>query len=76
MQALRHEDADAARKVVRHETRIIELERELVRSHLERLHARTLETFETSSIHLELLTSLRWINHYTAQMVAPLVGAA
>lgn len=72
IQALRHDDAEAARKVLRHETKIGEIEKELTQSHLRRLHAHTLETFETSSIHLELLTSLRWINHYTAQIVAPL----
>ena len=70
--ALRHDDVEAAKKVLRHEAKIADIEKELVQSHLQRLHKGTLETFETSSIHLELLTSLRWINHYTAQMVESL----
>jgi phosphate:Na+ symporter len=72
VQALRHDDVEAAKKVLRHEAKIADIEKELVQSHLQRLHKGTLETFETSSIHLELLTSLRWINHYTAQMVESL----
>jgi len=63
---------EAAKKVLRHEAKIADIEKELVQSHLQRLHKGTVETFETSSIHLELLTSLRWINHYTAQMVESL----
>jgi phosphate:Na+ symporter len=72
VQALRHDDVEAAKTVLRHEAKIADIEKELVQSHLQRLHKGTLETFETSSIHLELLTSLRWINHYTAQMVESL----
>jgi phosphate:Na+ symporter len=73
-QALRSEDREAARKVLRHEARIAEIESELVQSHLRRLHAHTVESFETSSIHLELLASLRWINHYSAEIVESLAG--
>jgi phosphate:Na+ symporter len=56
----RHEDL--ARKVLRHERTLGELEANLRQNHLARLQEGLKESFDTSSIHLELLSELRRIN--------------
>ena len=53
---------ELARKVIRHERTLGELEHELKQNHLSRLQAGLKESFDTSSIHLELLAELRRIN--------------
>ncbi len=60
MLAQPHEDI--ALKVKRHEEYMTTVEQELRQSHLNRLHEGRYETFETSSIHLDILANLRLIN--------------
>ncbi|MBI4373709.1 MAG: Na/Pi cotransporter family protein [Deltaproteobacteria bacterium] len=56
------EDETLARKVARHERRLIEIEAQYREAHLLRLHKGLKETIETSSIHLDLLSNFRRIN--------------
>lgn len=53
---------DIAMKIERHEDYMNTVEQELRQSHLNRLHQGLSETFETSSIHLDILGNLRMIN--------------
>jgi phosphate:Na+ symporter len=56
-----HPHEDIARKVSRHDQRMDELEQELRQSHLLRLHEMLPETYETSTIHLDLMSQFRMI---------------
>jgi phosphate:Na+ symporter len=56
-----HPHEDIARKVSRHDQRMNELEQELRQSHLQRLHEMLPETYETSTIHLDLMSQFRLI---------------
>jgi phosphate:Na+ symporter len=53
---------EIALKVERHELHMEDVEQQLRQSHLARLHDGLQESFDTSSIHLDILTSLRRIN--------------
>ncbi|MBT3181904.1 MAG: Na/Pi cotransporter family protein, partial [Deltaproteobacteria bacterium] len=50
------------KKIERHEQYLNEMEQDLRQSHLMRLHEMLPETYETSTIHLDLLGQLRLIN--------------
>ena len=56
------EDESIARKVIRHEKHLVEIEDRYREAHLLRLHKGLKETIETSSIHLDLLSNFRRIN--------------
>lgn len=55
-------------KIRRHENEMNEEEQHLRQSHLNRLHQGLQETFDTSSIHLDILANLRRINTKLAQI--------
>ena len=57
-------DVDLAHTVIRHKKRLTEFEIELKEAHIERLHQGLKESYETSSLHLEILSNLRRINSY------------
>jgi phosphate:Na+ symporter len=61
-------DRTAARQLLRHKERIDEHERELRDRHFARLNAGLTESFETSSIHLDLLTHLKRINSHVSHV--------
>lgn len=56
------EDESLARKMLRHERHLAELEDQYREAHLHRLHKGLKETIETSSIHLDLLSNFRRVN--------------
>lgn len=56
-----HPHEDIAKKVSRHDKELSELEQELRQSHLQRLHEMLPETYETSTIHLDLMNQFRLI---------------
>lgn len=60
---------DIAMKAMRHEKYLNEVEQELRQSHLLRLHEKLPETFETSTIHLDLLSQFRMINSKLTKVV-------
>lgn len=57
-------DVDLAHTVIRHKKRLTEFEIELKEAHIKRLHQGLKESYETSSLHLEILSNLRRINSY------------
>jgi phosphate:Na+ symporter len=66
-------DPELGQKVLRHKKRLAEIERELGQKHLMRLHQGLRESFETSSIHLDLLSNLRRINAIISKMAYPVL---
>lgn len=67
--ALATEDEALAKKALRHHEQLAELERQYRQGHLNRLHQGLKETFETSSIHLDLLSNLYRIDDLLADLV-------
>lgn len=64
---------EVTQKIVRNQNVIYELEQEYRQAHINRLYEGMKETFETSSIHLDLLSNLRRINGqltYIAKVVS------
>jgi phosphate:Na+ symporter len=64
-----HPHEDIAMKVARHEEHLNSVEQDLRQSHLRRLHDGLFETFETSSIHLDVLGNMRMINAKVTKIV-------
>ena len=62
LSVLAHPAPELTAKVVRHEERMAEMEQLLRQSHLSRLQKGLRESFDTSSIHLDILSNLRRIN--------------
>ncbi|HCU25613.1 MAG TPA: hypothetical protein DF383_11410 [Deltaproteobacteria bacterium] len=67
--ALAAEDETLARKLLRHSEQLAALERDYRQAHLHRLHLGKKETFETSSIHLDLLSNFHRVNFLLAKLV-------
>ncbi|HLD45015.1 MAG TPA: Na/Pi cotransporter family protein, partial [bacterium] len=60
---------DIARKVTRNNDEIKEMEQDLRSAHLQRLNENRIESFETSTIHLDLLSQFRAINYRLVKTV-------
>ncbi|HUT55307.1 MAG TPA: Na/Pi cotransporter family protein [bacterium] len=73
MSAFTTRDRDIAERVLRNKARIRDLEREYYRRHIERLESGLSESFETSSIHLDVLTNLKRINTHLTSILYPLL---
>ncbi|MDO8644882.1 MAG: Na/Pi cotransporter family protein [bacterium] len=67
--AITSSDESFAKKVIRHDENMRGFEKELHQTHLNRLHQGLKETFETSSIHLDLLSNLQRINNKISSIV-------
>jgi len=65
---------ELAQKVLRHKTRINQIERELRLAHIARLHAGLPESIETSSIHLDTLNDLKRINSHATNIAYVVLG--
>ncbi len=72
--ALASGDRSIAEKVLRHKTRISELERRYRGSHMDRLHAGLRESIDTSSIHLDVLLGLRQVNSFATAIAYAVLG--
>ncbi len=66
---LASEDESIARKLMRHEKHLDEMEDRYREAHLQRLHKGMKEAIETSSIHLDLLSNFRRINAKLLEIV-------
>jgi phosphate:Na+ symporter len=66
-------DADLGRKVLRHKSRLAIIEQELSQNHLRRLNKGLRESFDTSSIHLDILSNLRRINSIVSKLAYPVL---
>jgi phosphate:Na+ symporter len=74
MSAFTTGDRAIAERVFRNKARIKDAEREYYRKHIERLESGLSESFETSSIHLDVLTNLKRINTHVTSVVYPLIS--
>jgi phosphate:Na+ symporter len=61
-------DPELARRLLSHKSRIAETERTMREAHINRLHKGLKESIDTSSIHLDVLTNLKRINSYIANI--------
>ena len=68
-------DKVLAMQLLRHKHHINELERELRNRHFRRLQAGLTESFETSAVHLDVLTNLKRINSHLTAVAYPIVEA-
>ncbi len=66
--AFSRNDEGLARKVLRHQARMEQLENELRQAHIDRLHQAIPETFETSAIHMDLISYLVRVNGYVSRL--------
>ncbi len=69
-------DEELAQKVLRHRSKLIELETEAKQRHIERLHRGLRESLETSGMHLDLLGYLRRINGIVANLAEAVVQSS
>ncbi len=63
-------DETIARKVQRHRANFERIEAELRQAHLARLHKAVPATFETSAIHMDLITYLDRVNQHVCRLAA------
>jgi len=69
-------DLKSAQELLAQKVLLRELERAYADSHLERLAGNTLESIETSSLHLDLISDLRRINSHIASIAYPILEQA
>lgn len=74
MSAFTTRDRTLAERVNRNKQRIRDLEKEYTGRHIKRLESGLSESFETSSIHLDVLTNLNRINTHLTNIAFPLLG--
>jgi len=72
--ALATNDREIAEKVVRHKSQVNAMERQLRQAHIERLHEGLPESIDTSSIHLDVLASLKRANSLIAGIAYAVLG--
>jgi len=73
--AFASQDRALAEQLLRHKHHINEQERDLRNRHFKRLHAGLTESFETSAIHLDVLTNLKHINSHLTAVAYPILEA-
>ncbi len=66
-------DSDLAWKVMKNKEKLGSMERDLKSAHIERLHLGLRESIDTSSIHLDLLSNLKRINHHITNTSYPII---
>ena len=65
-----------AQKLLEEKARFRDLERAYAASHLERLADNTLQSIETSSLHLDLISELKRINSHICSIAYPILDSA
>jgi phosphate:Na+ symporter len=71
-----HGDRKTAQELLAQKVLIRDLERAYAASHLERLAGNTIESIETSSLHLDLISDLRRINSHFCSVAYPILEQA
>jgi phosphate:Na+ symporter len=69
-------DVKSARELLAHKVLFRDLERAYAASHLARLAENTVESIETSSLHLDLISDLRRINSHFCSVAYPILEEA
>ena len=65
-----------AQRLLEEKTRFRDLEREYAGTHLDRLFVNTLQSIETSSLHLDLISDLKRINSHICSIAYPILDSA
>ncbi|MES2941608.1 MAG: Na/Pi cotransporter family protein [Pseudomonadota bacterium] len=65
-----------AQKLLEEKARFRDLERAYASSHLSRLSANTVQSFETSSLHIDLISELKRINSHICSIAYPILDSA
>ncbi|MBC7604220.1 MAG: Na/Pi cotransporter family protein, partial [Ramlibacter sp.] len=65
-----------AQKLLEEKARFRDLERAYASSHLLRLSGNTLQSFETSSLHIDLISDLKRINSHICSIAYPILDSA
>ncbi len=65
-----------AQKLLEEKARFRDLEHAYATSHLERLHTNTLQSQETSSLHIDLISDLKRINSHICSIAYPILDSA
>jgi phosphate:Na+ symporter len=76
MSVFLHGNVRDAQKLLEEKTRFRDLEREYASTHLGRLAANTLQSVETSSLHLDLISDLKRINSHICSIAYPILDSA
>ena len=71
--AFASQDRALAEQLLRHKHHINEQERDLRNRHFQRLQSGLAESFETSAIHLDVLTNLKHINSHLTAVAYPIL---
>ena len=74
MSALAAGDREVAEKVIRHKGVVNVMERQLRQAHIQRLHEGLRESIDTSSIHLDVLASLKRANSLITGIAYAVLG--
>ena len=64
-----------AQKLLEEKTRFRDLERQYAATHLERLAVNTLQSIETSSLHLDMISDLKRINSHICSIAYPILDS-
>jgi phosphate:Na+ symporter len=65
-----------AQKLLEEKARFRDLERAYAGTHLSRLSANTLQSQETSSLHIDLISELKRINSHICSIAYPILDSA
>ncbi|MCL4746139.1 MAG: Na/Pi cotransporter family protein, partial [Burkholderiaceae bacterium] len=65
-----------AQRLLEEKARFRDLEMSYAASHLARLHEQTVQSIETSSLHLDLISELKRINSHLCSIAYPILEAA
>jgi phosphate:Na+ symporter len=65
-----------AQKLLEEKARFRDLERAYATNHLSRLSANTVQSFETSSLHIDLISELKRINSHICSIAYPILDSA
>ena len=76
MSVFLHGNVRDAQTLLLEKTRFRELEREYASTHLVRLADNTVQSIETSSLHIDLISDLKRINSHICSIAYPILDAA
>ena len=76
MSVFLHGNVRDAQKLLEEKTRFRDLEREYASTHLGRLAVNTVQSIETSSLHLDLISDLKRINSLICSIAYPILDSA
>jgi phosphate:Na+ symporter len=65
-----------AQRLLEEKVRFRDMEREYAATHLERLSDKTLQSMETSSLHIDLISDLKRINSHICSIAYPILDSA